>query len=84
LLVRFAAERIKRRPSDLTVEDLGPELVLAFLDHVEGQRGNTARTRNVRLAAIRAFFRYVEYRSPACLDQALRIRALPVKRTDTR
>jgi integrase/recombinase XerD len=55
LLVRFAAKRLKRRPSDLTVEDLGPELVLAFLDHVEDQRGNTARTRNARLAAIRTF-----------------------------
>ena len=84
LLVRFAAKRLKRRPSDLTVEDLGPELVLAFLDHVEGERGNTARTRNARLAAIRTFFRYIEYQAPACLDQALRIRALPVKRTDTR
>jgi site-specific recombinase XerD len=84
LLVRFAAKRLKRRPSDLTVEDLGPELVLAFLDHVEGQRGNTARTRNARLAAIRTFFRYIEYKAPACLDQALRIRAVPVKRTDTR
>jgi integrase/recombinase XerD len=84
LLVRFAAERIKRRPSDLTVEDLGPELVLAFLDHTEDGRGNTARTRNVRLAAIRTFFRYIEYQAPACLDQALRVRALPVKRTDAR
>jgi integrase/recombinase XerD len=84
LLVRFAAERLKRRPSDLTVEDLGAELVLTFLDHVEDQRGNAARTRNARLAAIRTFFRYIEYQAPACLEQALRIRALPVKRTDAR
>jgi integrase/recombinase XerD len=83
LLVRFAAERLKRRPTDLAVEDLTPELVLAFLDHVEARRGNTARTRNTRLAAIRTFFRYLEYRAPACLEQALRIRALPTKRTDT-
>lgn len=83
LLVRFAAERLKRRPTDLTVEDLIPELVLGFLDHVEEIRGNSARTRNTRLAAIRTFFRYLEYRAPACLEQALRIRALPIKRTDT-
>jgi integrase/recombinase XerD len=82
LLVRFAAERIDRRPTDLLVEDLDPGLVLAFLDHVESERGNAARSRNARFAAIRAFFRYVEYRVPACLDQALRVRALPMKRTD--
>jgi integrase/recombinase XerD len=82
LLVRFAADRRKRRPSDLAVEDIDPELVLAFLDHVEGERGNAARSRNARFAAIRSFFRYLEYKAPACLEQALRIRALPMKRTD--
>jgi len=40
------------------------------------------RTRNGRLAAIRSFFRYIEYRLPACLDQALRVRAIPTKKTD--
>ena len=82
LLVRFAAERLKRRPTDLAVEDIDPKLVLAFLDHVEENRGNSARTRNTRLAAVRTFFRYLEYQAPACLEQALRIRALPIKRTD--
>jgi len=83
LLVRFAADRLKRRPTDLTVEDFDPKLIMAFLDHVEGARGNSARTRNVRLAAIRAFFRYIEYRVPACLDLALRVRSIPTKRTDS-
>ena len=82
LLVRFLAEQLGRRPSDLHVEDLAPPLILAFLDHVESKRGNGAKTRNVRLSAIRAFFRYTEYHAPACLDQALRIRAIPRKRTD--
>lgn len=82
LLVRFAADQLKRRPSDLTVEDIDPELVLAFLNHVESERGNAARSRNARFAAIRSFFRYIEYKAPACLEQALRIRALPIKRTD--
>jgi hypothetical protein len=50
--VRFAADRLKRRASDLAVEDVDPELVLAFLDHVEGERGNAARSRNARFAAI--------------------------------
>jgi site-specific recombinase XerD len=56
--------------------------VLRFLDEIETDRGNGARTRNARLIAIRSFFRYVEYQAPVCLDQALRIRALPKKRTD--
>jgi|TARA_R100000501_G_scaffold17919_1_gene34788 site-specific recombinase XerD len=83
LLVRFAANRLKRRPTDLTIEDFDPELIIAFLDHVEDARKNSPRTRNARLAAIRAFFRYVEYRVPVCLDLALRIRSVPTKRTDT-
>lgn len=83
LLVRFAAKRRGRRPSDLQVEDLDPDLVLKFLDEIETERGNGARTRNARLTAIRTFFRYLEYKVPVCLDQALRIRALPQKRTDT-
>jgi integrase/recombinase XerD len=84
LLVRFAAARLKCRPSDLTVEDIGPDLVLAFLDDIEQSRGNSARTRNTRLAAIRSFFRYLEFQTPECLEQTLRMRAVPTKRTDAR
>lgn len=84
LLVRFAAARLKRRPTDLTVEDISPELVLAFLDDIEEHRGNSARTRNTRLAAIRSFFRCLEFQAPECLEQALRMRAVANKRTDAR
>lgn len=84
LLLRFAAARFKRQPSDLMIEDLDVGLVRAFLEHVENGRDNTARSRNARLSAIKAFFRFVEHRQPACLEQAMMIRALPVKRTDTR
>src|SRR3546814_1580117 len=83
LLVRFAANHLKRRPTYLTIEDFDPALIRAFLDHSSEARKNSPRTRNARLAAIRAFFRYVEYRVPACLDLALRVRAVPTKRTDT-
>ncbi len=76
LLVQFAADRLKRRPTDLEVEDLDTDMIMAFLDHVEIGRGSCVRTRNGRLAAIRSFFRYIEYRIPACLDQALRVRAI--------
>lgn len=82
LLIGFAADRLKRQPSDLTVENLDPDLILAFLDHIESERGNAARSRNARLAAIRSFFRYLEYKAPACLEQSMRIRALPTKMTD--
>jgi integrase len=64
LLVQFAADRLKRRPTDLEVEDLGTDMIMAFLDHVEIGRGSCVRTRNGRLAAIRSFFRYIEYRIP--------------------
>lgn len=82
LLVTFAAQRLRSRPSRLDVEDLDVPLILAFLEHIERDRGNTARSRNARLAAIRSFFRFLEYRVPACLDQALRVRAIPMKKTD--
>jgi site-specific recombinase XerD len=82
LLLRYAANRLGRRPTDLTIEDLDPDLILGFLSHVEQDRGNTARSRNARFAAIRSFFRYLEYKVPACLEQALRVRSLPMKKTD--
>jgi integrase/recombinase XerD len=82
LLVTFAAQQLRKLPSQLEIEDLGVSMILSFLDHIEQNRGNTARSRNARLAAIRSFFRFLEYREPACLDQALRIRAIPTKKTD--
>jgi integrase/recombinase XerD len=82
LLVTFAARRLRKPPSQLDVEDIGVPMILSFLDHIEKDRGNTARSRNARLAAIRSFFRFLEYRVPVCLDQSLRIRAIPMKKTD--
>lgn len=82
LLVCFAATRLKTTPSALSIEQLDANLVLAFLEHIEKERGNCARTRNSRLAAIKTFFRFLEYRLPTCLEQARRIRAIPVKKTD--
>jgi integrase/recombinase XerD len=56
----------------------------AFLEHLEKQRHNSPGTRNVRLAAIRTFMRFIEYREPAALEQVQRIRAIPTKRTESR
>jgi len=82
LLVGFAASRLGVRPCRLEVEQLDAPLILAFLEHIEADRGNSARTRNARLAAINAFFRFLEHRLPSCLDQASRIHAIPMKKTD--
>lgn len=81
LLVRFAAERRGRTPSALTLEDIDASLILAFLEDIE-RRGASVRTRNARLAAIKAFFRFLEYRLPAALEQIRRVQAIPRKKAD--
>jgi site-specific recombinase XerD len=82
LLLSFAAVRLKSKPSKIEIERLDATLILSFLEHLEEKRGNSPRTRNARLAAINAFFRFLEYRVPSCLDQARRIHAIPMKKTD--
>src|SRR3954453_11633883 len=58
LLFHFFADRRGRPPTSLTLADLDAPAVLAFLDHLERQRGNSIPTRNVRLAAVRSFLKY--------------------------
>ena len=82
LLLCFAAGRLKIKPTNIEIERLDAPLVLSFLEHLEKKRGNSARTRNARLAAINSFFRFLEYRLPSCLDQSRRIHAIPMKKTD--
>jgi integrase/recombinase XerD len=82
LLLCFAAGRLKIKPAKIEVEQLDAPLVLAFLEHLERNRDNSARTRNARLAAINSFFRFLEYRLPSCLDHSRRIHAIPMKKTD--
>lgn len=84
LLLRFVAGRVKRTPSELFIEDLDIQTIRAFLEHIEVGRANSVRSRNARLAAIKSFFRFVEHRQPACLEQAMMIRAMPTKRTDNK
>lgn len=81
LLIRYATNRLGKAPSDLTLEDLDPGLVLDFLDHLEVGRGNMTRTRNNRLAAIRSFFRYVAMSEPAHALRCQRMLAIPQKRS---
>jgi site-specific recombinase XerD len=80
LLLRFASERVRTMPTKLKTEDLDVTLVEEFLTHVEAQRRNSARSRNLRLAAIRSFFRFVAMHEPAYMLQCQRILALPSKR----
>jgi site-specific recombinase XerD len=82
LLVCFAAKRLRVAPSALQIEQLDAPLVLAFLQHIETDRHNLPQTRNARLGAVKAFFRFLEYRLPGSLDQVCRIKAIPIKRTD--
>lgn len=82
LLVSFAADRCGVSPSALTLEQLDAPLVLAFLDHLEVTRRNSAKTRNARLAAIKSFAHFLEYRVPAALEQCRSILAIPMKKTD--
>lgn len=64
LLVRFAAERSGKRPSELDFSDLDAAAVGAFLEHLEVERRNTVRTRNNRLSAIHSLFSYAALRHP--------------------
>ena len=82
LLFIFAAERLGIRPSGLHLEQLDVQLIVAFLTHFEVDRGGSPASRNVRLAAVKSFMRYVEYRHPAALNQARQILAIPTKRHD--
>ena len=82
LLFEYTAKRIGVRPSRLSIEQLDAPLIVNFLAHIEQERGNGAATRNLRLAAIKAFMRYAEHYVPSALEQIGQIEAIPVKRHD--
>lgn len=84
LLLTFARQRLQKDPSRLALEDVDAPLIGAFLDHLEQARGNSARTRNVRLAAIHSFFRYVAFQAPTHSAVIQRVLAMPSKRYDRR
>ena len=84
LLLRFAAKQLDKTPSNLLLEDLDASFIGQFLDHLERDRGNTARTRNARLAAIHSFFRYVALEEPAHALLCQSVLAIPNKRHERR
>jgi len=84
LLLRFAAQRLGNAPSSLSLDDLDAPFIGEFLDHLEKERSNSARTRNARLAAIHSFFRYVSFQEPSCADLCRRVLTIPSKRYERR
>src|SRR5439155_15838661 len=73
-------DRLGRAPSELRVEELDASFLGKFLDHLELDRHNCARTRNSRLAALHSFFRYVALSEPALALHCQRVLAIPAKR----
>lgn len=84
LLLRFLARQRNKPITGLDLTDLDPPGILAFLAHLEKERNNSASTRNVRLSAIHAFFRFVAGRNPEHLALAQRVLGIPFKRTRQR
>lgn len=80
LLLAFAQQRTGKAPSDLELTDVDAGLVSAFLDHLERERGNSARTRNARLVAVHSLFRHAALREPAHAGLIQRVLAIPQKR----
>jgi site-specific recombinase XerD len=82
LLLRFAQDCLKKAPSMLMLEHLDAPFIAAFLDHLEKDRGNGARSRNARLAAIHSFFQYTALHAPEHSALIQRVLAIPNKRYD--
>jgi site-specific recombinase XerD len=82
LLLGYTSAKTGRQPSQLDLADLDAPLIGAFLDHLEADRGNSARTRNARLAAVHSLFRYAALRHPEHAQTIARVLAIPPKRFD--
>lgn len=84
LLLQFVRDRTGVEPASLSLETLDASVILAFLDHLEAERKNGTRTRNLRLTAIRAFFRLAALSDPLNVGLATQVLAIPVKKADRR
>ena len=73
-------QRLNKEPSTLSIEDLNAAFIGSFLNHIEKDRGNCARSRNVRLAAIHSFFKYIALQDPSHSALIQRVLAIPTKR----
>lgn len=84
LLVQYAHTKLGKEPSELDLTDVDAPLITGFLDEMEKSRKISARSRNARLAAIRSFFRYAAFESPAQSAQIQRVLAIPSKKHERR
>lgn len=82
LLLGYCSARTGKQPSDLQITDLDAPLIAAFLDHLQQDRGNSARTRNTRLAGIHSLFGYAALQHPEHAELIARVLAIPPKRFD--
>jgi site-specific recombinase XerD len=80
LFLDFASQRLKKAPTSLKLNDIQPNIILAFLDHLERDRHNAVRSRNLRLTALRAFLKFAGRRDVASLHVVERALAVPMKR----
>lgn len=80
LLLHFAQARLGKPPTQLAFEQIDAPLIAAFLEDMENGRGIAARSRNLRLTAIRSFFRYAAFEAPAHSEQIQRVLAIPSQR----
>lgn len=80
LLLKFTQQRLHKPPSTLVFEEIDAPLIVAFLDHLEKSRGLSVRSRNLRLTAVRSFFRYLAFELPTHSAQIQRVLAIPGKR----
>ncbi len=84
LLIKFAQKRLGMPPSKLTLAELNAPFLVDFLDDLEATRGNDARSRNARLAAIRSFYHYAALEVPQHSGLIQRVLAIPYKRLSRR
>ena len=82
LLFKFSKQRLNKEPSALSIEDLDSAFIGSFLEHIEKDRGNCARSRNVRLAAIHSFFKYIALQDPSHSALIQRVLSIPTKKYD--
>jgi len=80
LFLDFATVRLRKQPTTMGLQDITPALILAFLDHLERDRGNAVRTRNARLAALRAFMKFAGHRDVDALHIVEQALGVPMKR----
>ena len=80
LFLDFATGHLHKQPTTMRLQDITPALILAFLDHLERDRGNAVRTRNARLAALRAFLKFAGHRDVDALHVVEQALGVPMKR----